>query len=107
MMNYESRLLAQTLSAGSGLNAGSCGAAATAPQISVARMYFNSAARPSVPSADTAVTGYSYCPSGKAKRKRNLFPGECDGGIGFGRAINNQLGVDIEPKIFLARAAEE
>src|SRR5208282_4958676 len=54
-----------------GFNAGSCGCAPTSPRYSVARLNFKSAARASVPSAETATAGNSYLPSGNAKRKLN------------------------------------
>src|ERR1035437_4618932 len=55
-----------------GLSDGSCGVAPTSPRYSVWRLNFNSAARPSVPSAETATAGRSYFPSGKANRKLNV-----------------------------------
>src|SRR5208282_5903269 len=61
----------QTLSSDGGFKAGSCGWAPTSPRYSVVRLNFKSAARASVPSAETATAGSSYLPSGNAKRKLN------------------------------------
>src|SRR5271169_642491 len=61
----------QRFSGSGALSAGSCGWSPTSPRYSVARQNFKSAARASVPSAETATAGKSYFPSGNANRKLN------------------------------------